>query len=71
MPFAPAGSLFNQQSNRIQEILNKNIEVFLPALDPAWRDTTVSSQGVGSANLIGRDMKVIKTYMRLVRSGLN
>ena len=63
MPFAPAGSLFNQQSNRIQEILNKNIEVFLPALDPAWRDTTVSSQGVGSANLIGRDMKVIKTYM--------
>jgi len=63
MPFAPAGSLFNQQSLRIQEILNKNIEVFLPALDPAWRDTTVSSQGVGSANLIGRDMKVIKTYM--------
>jgi hypothetical protein len=63
MAFAPTGSLFNQQSNRIQEILNKNIEVFLPALDPAWRDTTVSSQGVGSANLIGRDMKVIKTYM--------
>ena len=63
MPFAPAGSLFNSQSLRIQEILNKNIEVFLPALDPAWRDTTVSSQGVGSASLIGRDMKVIKTYM--------
>ena len=63
MPFAPAGSLFNAQSMRIQEILNKNIEVFLPALDPAWRDTTVSSQGVGSASLIGRDMKVIKTYM--------
>ena len=63
MPFAPTGSLFNTQSMRIQEILNKNIEVFLPALDPAWRDTTVSSQGVGSASLIGRDMKVIKTYM--------
>lgn len=63
MPFAPTGSLFNSQSMRIQEILNKNIEVFLPALDPAWRDTTVSSQGVGSASLIGRDMKVIKTYM--------
>ena len=63
MPFAPTGSLFNTQSLRIQEILNKNIEVFLPALDPAWRDTTVSSQGVGSASLIGRDMKVIKTYM--------
>jgi len=63
MAFAPTGSLFSAQSMRIQEILNKNIEVFLPALDPAWRDTTVSSQGVGSASLIGRDMKVIKTYM--------
>lgn len=63
MPFAPTNSLFNAQSVRIQEILNKNIEVFLPALDPAWRDTTVSSQGVGQANLIGRDMKILKIYM--------
>ena len=61
--FAPTNSLFNQQSNRIQEILNKNIEVFLPALDPAWRDTTVTSQGVGQASLIGRDMKILKIYM--------
>jgi hypothetical protein len=59
----PTGSLFAQQSNRIQEILNKNIEVFLPALDPAWRDTTVTSQGVGQASLIGRDMKILKIYM--------
>jgi hypothetical protein len=63
VPFAPLNSLFNAQSLRIQEILNKNIEVFLPALDPAWRDTTVSSQGVGQANLIGRDMKILKIYM--------
>ncbi len=63
MPFAPTNSLFNAQSNRIQEILNKNIEVFLPAMDPAWRDTTVSSQGVGQSNLIGRDMKILKIYM--------
>ena len=63
MPFAPTNSLFNAQSLRIQEILNKNIEVFLPALDPAWRDTTVSSQGVGQSNLIGRDMKILKIYM--------
>ena len=63
MPFAPTNSLFNAQSNRIQEILNKNIEVFLPAMDPAWRDTTVSSQGVGQASLIGRDMKILKIYM--------
>jgi hypothetical protein len=58
-----SGSLFGSQSLRIQEILNKNIEVFLPALDPAWRDTTVTSQGVGQANLIGRDMKILKIYM--------
>ena len=63
MPFASSNSLFNTQSLRIQEILNKNVEVFLPALDPAWRDTTVSSQGVGSSNLIGRDMKILKIYM--------
>ena len=63
MPFASPNSLFNTQSLRIQEILNKNVEVFLPALDPAWRDTTVSSQGVGSSNLIGRDMKILKIYM--------
>jgi hypothetical protein len=63
VPFAPTNSLFNAQSNRIQEILNKNIEVFLPAMDPAWRDTTVSSQGVGQSNLIGRDMKILKIYM--------
>ena len=64
MPYTvPTNSLFNQQSNRIQEILNKNIEVFLPALDPAWRDTTVTSQGVGQASLIGRDMKILKIYM--------
>ena len=61
--FAPTNSLFNAQSNRIQEILNKNIEVFLPAMDPAWRDTTVSNQGVGQASLIGRDMKILKIYM--------
>jgi hypothetical protein len=58
-----AGTLFGEQSARIQEILNKNIEVFLPALDPAWRDTTVTSQGVGQASLIGRDMKILKIYM--------
>jgi len=63
VPFASTNSLFNQQSDRIQEILNKNIEVFLPSLDPAWRDTTVTSQGVGQASLIGRDMKILKIYM--------
>ena len=63
MPFATTGSLFDKQSDRIQEVLNKNIELFLPALDPAWRDTFVTSQGVGPASLIGRDLKILKIYM--------
>ena len=61
--FAPVGTLFAQQSGRIQEILNKNIEMFLPALDPAWRDTFVTSQGVGPSSMIGRDLKILKIYM--------
>ena len=61
--YATAGSLFDKQSDRIQEVLNKNIEMFLPALDPAWRDTFVTSQGVGPASLIGRDLKILKIYM--------
>lgn len=61
--FSTTGSLFDKQSNRIQEILNKNIEVFLPALDPAWRDTFVTNQGVGPASMIGRDLKILKIYM--------
>ena len=60
MPYATTGSLFDKQSDRIQEILNKNIEVFLPAMDPAWRETFVSSQGVGPASMIGRDLKILK-----------
>ena len=61
--FAPTGALFDKHSDRIEEVINKNIEVFLPSLDPAWRDTIVSSQGVGPADAIGRDMKILKTYM--------
>ena len=61
--FSTTGSLFDKQSGRIQEILNKNIEVFLPALDPAWRDTFVTNQGVGPASMIGRDLKILKIYM--------
>ena len=53
MAFATTGSLFDKQSDRIQEVLNKNIELFLPALDPAWRDTFVTSQGVVFAVLPG------------------
>lgn len=61
--FAPTGALFDKHSDRIEEVINKNIEVFLPSLDPIWRDTVVTSQGVGPADAIGRDMKILKTYM--------
>lgn len=60
---ATTGSLFDHHSVRIEEVINKNIEIFLPSLDPVWRDTVVSNQGVGPADAIGRDMKILKTYM--------
>tara|TARA_Y100001938_G_C8087052_1_gene432682 strand:- start:875 stop:2437 length:1563 start_codon:yes stop_codon:yes gene_type:complete len=58
-----ADSLFNTHSGRIEEVINKNIGVILPSMDPAWRDTIVSSQGVGPASAIGRDMLVTKVFM--------
>ena len=60
---ATSGSLFDLHSGRIEEVINKNIETFLPSMDPVWRDTVVSSQGVGSASAIGRGMEIIKVYM--------
>jgi hypothetical protein len=60
---ATSGSLFDKHADRIEEVINKNIEVFLPSLDPVWRDTVVTSQGVGPADAIGRDMKILKVYM--------
>tara|TARA_R100001463_G_scaffold39011_4_gene83751 strand:+ start:9735 stop:11273 length:1539 start_codon:yes stop_codon:yes gene_type:complete len=58
-----ADSLFNTHSGRIEEVINKNIGVILPSMDPAWRDTIVSQQGVGPASAIGRDMLVTKVFM--------
>lgn len=59
---ATSGSLFDRHSGQIEEIINKNVDTILPTLDPAWRDTIVSSQGVGPASSIGRDMKILKLY---------
>ena len=61
--FSPAGALFDKHADRIEEVINKNIDVFLPGLDPVWRDTVVTSQGVGPADAIGRDMKILKIFM--------
>lgn len=62
MAFAPSGSLFDRHQYQIEEIINKNVDTILPTLDPAWRDTVVTSQGVGPASAIGRDMKILKLY---------
>jgi len=62
MAFAPTNSLFDRHQYQIEEIINKNVDTILPTLDPAWRDTIVTSQGVGPASAIGRDMKILKLY---------
>jgi len=60
--FAASGSLFERHQKQIEEIINKNVDTLLPTLDPAWRDTIVTSQGVGPAAALGRDMKILKLY---------
>ena len=63
MPFATTGSIFDRQSNRIQEVLNKSLKVFLAGLDPVWRDKAVTSFGVGNSGDLGRDLKITKLFM--------
>ena len=60
--FAPTNSLFDRHSKQLEELINKNVDTLLPTLDPAWRDTVVTSQGVGPASALGRDMKILKLY---------
>jgi len=60
---AVAGSLFNLHEDRIEEVINKNVEIFLPGLDPIWRDLISTSQGVGPADALGRDLKILKVFM--------
>ena len=62
MPFGSTGTLFDTHNLQIEEIINKNVDTILPTLDPAWRDTVVTSQGVGPASAIGRDLKILKIY---------
>jgi len=62
MPFGSTGTLFDTHSLQIEEIINKNVDTILPTLDPAWRDTVVTSQGVGPASAIGRDLRLLKIY---------
>lgn len=59
---SPVGSLFNTHAVRVEEKINKSLEVLLPAFEPLWEDTVASSQGVGSADDLGRDFLIRKTY---------
>lgn len=63
MAFATTGSIFDRQSPRIQEVLNKSMKVFLAGLDPVWRDAVVTSQGIGASSDLGRDLKITKLFM--------
>lgn len=59
---APTSSLFDHQSQAVEEVINKSVDHFMPALDPCFQDSVVSSQGVGPASALGRDMKILKLY---------
>jgi len=59
---APSGSIFGIRSSAIEEIINKSVDVFLPAVDPAWRGSIASSAGVVPTSQIGRDLSVIKVF---------
>lgn len=56
-------TLWDTESTRIREIINRNINFLLPDVDPVFRDTIASSQGVMSGGEIGRDMLVKRVYM--------
>lgn len=59
---ASAGQIFNTESVRIEEILSKQIDTILPTLDPIWRDTVVTAQGVGPVSEFSKDLQVNKLF---------
>jgi len=60
---ATVNSLFDVQQKRIEERLSKAIEVFLMQADPVWRETALSSTGVGGVDALGRGMELQKIFM--------
>jgi hypothetical protein len=67
------GNLFDIEANVFEEIINKDVDVILPTLDPAWRDTFVSNQGVFPTSQLGRQWKAIRilrgTYTGVIDGG--
>lgn len=60
--FAPSGSLFSQNSTKLQQIIAKGVDMFMVKLDPIWEGVIRTSQGVGKVNEISRDLRIIKAY---------
>jgi hypothetical protein len=48
---------------RIEEIINKSIGVFAPSLSKFWEDHVISNSNLAPSGDIGRDFKVLKTFM--------
>jgi hypothetical protein len=74
MPTA-TGNLFDIEAQVFEEIINKDVDIILPTLDPAWRDTFVSNQGVFPTNQLGRQWKAIRvlrgTYTGVIDGGIS
>lgn len=56
------GQWFSNNQFKVKEVLNNNITQFMAAVSPVWKDSIASSQGVGSADELGRDLLIRKTY---------
>jgi len=73
MAGALTGNLFDIEAPAFEEIINKDIDLILPTLDPAWRDTFVSNQGVFPTSQLGRQWKAIRilrgTYTGVIDGG--
>lgn len=57
------GTLIDTQSVRVEEIINKSIGVFAPSLSKFWEDHVISNSNLAPSGDIGRDFKVLKTFM--------
>ena len=57
------GKLFNTHVDRIEDVINKNIDLMLPGVDPIWENMVTSAMGVGPVDALGRDFKVLRVFM--------
>jgi hypothetical protein len=58
-----AGQIYSDHSSAIEEILNKNVGIFMPSGDPFFKSIFDKRAGEGNNKDIGRDMSIIKTFM--------